>query len=70
VIAEGAAGVHVDHVRTKLGFHSRTQRALRAVDRGLRAELLGAARSLENSLHEVVRLDVAKRQVLLVHGPW
>jgi DNA-binding NarL/FixJ family response regulator len=37
VIAEGTAGVHVDHILTKLGFHSRTQLALWAVDRGLRA---------------------------------
>jgi non-specific serine/threonine protein kinase len=37
VIAEGTAGVHVDHILTKLGFHSRTRLAIWAVDQGLRA---------------------------------
>jgi DNA-binding CsgD family transcriptional regulator len=34
IIAESTAGVHIDHILTKLGFHSRTQLALWAVDRG------------------------------------
>jgi DNA-binding CsgD family transcriptional regulator len=35
LIAEGTAGVHVDHMLTKLGFHSRTQLALWALEHGL-----------------------------------
>jgi non-specific serine/threonine protein kinase len=37
LIAEGTAGVHVDHMLTKLGLHSRTQLALWAVEHGLHA---------------------------------
>ena len=36
VIAAGTAGVHVDHILTKLVFRSRTKLALWAADRGLR----------------------------------
>jgi non-specific serine/threonine protein kinase len=34
VIAEGTAGVHVDHILTKLGFHSRAQIAAFIAERG------------------------------------
>jgi DNA-binding NarL/FixJ family response regulator len=34
VIAEGTAGVHVDHILEKLGFHSRTQVAVWVAERG------------------------------------
>jgi DNA-binding NarL/FixJ family response regulator len=35
VIAERTAGNHVDHILTKLGFHSRAQIAAWVVARGL-----------------------------------
>jgi non-specific serine/threonine protein kinase len=35
VIAEGTAAVHVEHIREKLGFHSRSQIASWAVEQGL-----------------------------------
>jgi len=35
VIAEGTAGVHVDHILNKLGFHSRAQVVRWATERGL-----------------------------------
>jgi DNA-binding NarL/FixJ family response regulator len=37
-IAEGTAGVHVDHILNKLGFRSRAQVAAWAVEHGLRAK--------------------------------
>lgn len=37
VIAEGTAALHVEHIREKLGFHSRAQIATWAVERGLLA---------------------------------
>jgi DNA-binding CsgD family transcriptional regulator len=35
VIAEGTAGIHVDHILSKLGFHSRTQVAVWVADRSV-----------------------------------
>ena len=35
VITEGTAANHVEHILTKLGFHSRSQIAAWAVERGL-----------------------------------
>jgi predicted ATPase/DNA-binding CsgD family transcriptional regulator len=35
LVAEGTAGIHVDHILTKLGFHSRAQVAAWAVTHGL-----------------------------------
>jgi DNA-binding NarL/FixJ family response regulator len=35
VIADGTAGVHVDHILNKLGFRSRAQVAAWAVEHGL-----------------------------------
>jgi DNA-binding NarL/FixJ family response regulator len=35
VIAEGTARVHVEHILTKLGLHSRTQLAAWAAQHGL-----------------------------------
>lgn len=38
VIAEGTAGIHVDHILAKLGFHSRAQVAAWVAERGLHTE--------------------------------
>ena len=35
VIADGTAALHVEHIREKLGFHSRSQIATWAVEQGL-----------------------------------